>query len=95
MPGLSDERVRRHVWVSGRVQNVWFRDSCAREAVARGADGWVHNLADGRVEAVFEGEASAVDALVAWCRDGPPRARVSRVEVREELPTGERGFSVR
>jgi acylphosphatase len=95
MAGLNVERVRRHVWVSGRVQNVWFRDSCVREASAFGAGGWVRNLADGRVEAVFEGPPGAVDALVAWCHDGPPRARVTRVEVREELPTGEHGFAMR
>jgi acylphosphatase len=95
MGDLSDERVRRHVWVSGRVQNVWFRDSCAREAIARGVDGWVSNLADRRVEAVFEGPPTAVEALVAWCHDGPPRARVTRVEVREEPAAGEHGFAVR
>jgi acylphosphatase len=76
------------VWVSGRVQNVWFRDSCVREATARGVGGWVRNLADRRVEAVFEGPPDAVDAMVAWCHDGPPRASVTRIEVRDEVPTG-------
>jgi acylphosphatase len=79
---------RQHVWVSGRVQNVWFRDSCVREATARGVGGWVRNLADRRVEAVFEGPADAVAAMVAWCHEGPPRASVTRVEVRDETPTG-------
>jgi len=50
--------------------------------------GWVRNLPDGRVEAVFEGPAGALDAMVAWCHEGPPRARVTRVEVRDEVPTG-------
>jgi len=90
---MSD-RVRRHVWVAGRVQNVWFRDACMREAREQGVDGWVSNLADGRVEAVFEGTSAGVDALVTWCHDGPPRAQVTAVEVRDELPTGEQGFSV-
>jgi acylphosphatase len=89
------DRVRRHVFVSGRVQNVWFRDACRREALAHGVDGWVRNLADGRVEAVFEGPPEAVDALVAWCHDGPPRARVDRVDVQVELPAAEAGFAVR
>jgi acylphosphatase len=65
------------------------------EARARGVDGWVCNLSDGRVEAVFEGAPDAVDALVAWCHEGPPRARVTRVEVQEELVAGEQGFAVR
>ncbi len=85
---------RRHVWVSGRVQGVWFRDGCAREAAALGVTGWVRNLADGRVEGVFEGEEGAVEAVVAWCRTGPPRAHVARVEVRDETPVGEPTFRV-
>ena len=85
---------RRHVGVSGRVQGVFFRDACAREAAARGVRGWVRNLADGRVEAVFEGDEPAVAALVEWCRTGPPRARVSRVEVQDEAPVGEAAFDV-
>jgi acylphosphatase len=81
--------------VSGRVQNVWFRDGCAAEARASGVDGWVRNLPDGRVEAAFEGEPDAVARVVQWCHEGPVRARVSRVEVRDELPIDERGFTVR
>jgi len=91
----STERVRRHVWVSGRVQNVWFRDGCARRADEVGVDGWVRNLADRRVEAVFEGPTRAVEAIVAWCHEGTPRARVDAVEVLDETPTGEPGFTVR
>jgi acylphosphatase len=83
------------VWVAGRVQGVWFRDACRREAQARGVDGWVRNLADRRVEAVFEGAPEAVDAMVAWCRTGPPRARVTGVDVLAELPGDERGFALR
>lgn len=86
--------VRRRVVVSGRVQGVFFRDSCAREARAAGVAGSIINRADGRVEAVFEGEPAAVEALVAWCRTGPARARVDHVEVSDEEPSGERAFRV-
>jgi acylphosphatase len=87
--------VRRRVVVSGRVQGVWFRESCRREAEARRVAGWVRNRPDGKVEAVFEGEPDAVDALVGWCSIGPIRARVVRTEVTEELPTGAAGFVIR
>lgn len=85
---------RVHVWVSGRVQGVFYRQSCLETAVELGLAGWVRNLADGRVEAVFEGPSDAVDRAVAWCRTGPPSARVSGVEVREEAPTGSAGFRI-
>jgi acylphosphatase len=87
--------VRRRVVVSGRVQGVWFRESCRREADARRVSGWVRNRPDGKVEAVFEGAADDVEALVGWCSIGPIRARVVRVEVIEELAAGESGFAVR
>jgi acylphosphatase len=86
--------VRRRVLVSGRVQGVWFRDTCEREAVVRGVAGWVRNRDDLRVEAVFEGTARAVTEMVAWCRIGPPRAEVTEVEVIEESPCGETAFRV-
>lgn len=87
--------VRRRVVVRGRVQGVWFRDSCRREAEAAGVTGWVRNTLDGDVEAVFEGEPDAVERVIAWCRKGPPRAVVTDVSAREEAPQGERGFRVR
>jgi acylphosphatase len=86
---------RAHVVISGRVQGVFFRASCAREARARGLVGWVRNRADGRVEAVFEGPGPAVEALVGWCRTGPPSASVEGVEVRAEAPCGDGSFLVR
>jgi len=86
--------VRRRVIVSGRVQGVWFRGSTEAEARTAGVCGWVRNLADGRVEAVFEGPAPAVDALVAFCRRGPRHARVEGIEVFEEAPEGLAGFRV-
>jgi acylphosphatase len=86
--------VCRHVIVNGRVQGVWFRETCARLARAAGVTGWIRNRPDGRVEAVFEGEPEAVDGLVSWCRHGPPRAEVTGIEVREEPPGGEALFRV-
>jgi acylphosphatase len=85
---------RAHVVVTGRVQGVFFRASCVREASARGLAGWVRNRRDGSLEAAFEGDPDAVAALVRWCRAGPPGASVDDVDVRDEAPTGERGFRV-
>lgn len=90
---MSDA-VRAHVWVTGRVQGVGYRMSCRWEAQDRGLAGWVRNLEDGRVEAVFEGSREDVEALVAWCRQGPSGARVVDVEVAWEPPRGEKGFRV-
>ena len=90
-----EARIRRRVWVRGRVQGVAFRASLRREARAAGVTGWARNLADGRVEAVLEGGPGSVAALVAWCRAGPSHARVDRVEVQEEPPEGLAGFEVR
>ena len=87
--------MRARVIVSGHVQGVWFRESCRREANARGVAGWVRNRADGAVEAVFEGEEPSVAQVVAWCRIGPPRAVVTGVDVVEETPEGLSGFRVR
>ena len=86
---------RLRVIVRGRVQGVFFRDSARRLAARLGVAGWVHNRADGSVEAVFEGDAGAVEELVAFCREGPPGARVEAVDVTVEEPQGERGFTVR
>ncbi|MGW7362321.1 acylphosphatase [Streptomyces sp. NPDC054841] len=87
--------VRKRVIVSGLVQGVFYRDTCMRVALEYGVSGWVRNLADGDVEAVFEGETDAVETLVRWARQGPPTAKVSGVEVREEEPEGLGGFEVR
>jgi acylphosphatase len=87
--------VRRHLWVSGRVQGVWFRGSCADRARALGISGWARNLPDGRVEVVMEGLPEAVQELVEWCHRGPAHARVARVEDRSERPEGLTGFAVR
>ena len=81
--------------VTGRVQGVFFRDSCAREAARHAVTGWVRNRNDGAVEAVFEGDDDAVDSMVSWCRQGPPRARVDHLEVVDEPAEGLRGFRVK
>jgi acylphosphatase len=87
--------VRRRVIVHGLVQGVFFRDSTRRLAQRHDVTGWVANRADGAVEAVFEGEADAVERLVAFSRKGPRGAQVESVEVIEEAPEGLAGFAVR
>jgi acylphosphatase len=87
---------RAHVLVSGRVQGVFFRARTMNRAVNLGVNGWVMNLSDGRVEAVFEGEDEAVKALVDFCRHGPSGAVVTNVEVKWEPFTGEfKAFGIR
>lgn len=86
--------VRKHLWVSGRVQGVWYRGSCAEVADRLGVAGWARNLPDGRVEVVAEGQPDAVSQLVEWCWKGPPAARVTAVEELEEGPEGLAGFVV-
>ena len=87
--------IRRRVIVRGLVQGVFFRDSTRRLAQRHGVSGWVANRADGAVEAVFEGEADAVEWVVAFSRKGPRGAQVESVEVTEEKPEGLSGFAVR
>jgi acylphosphatase len=84
---MSEKRVR--VRVHGRVHGVFFRASVRREAAARGVCGWVRNVPDGTVEAVFEGTERDVGAVVEFCRVGPLGARVDRVELTEEEPEGD------
>ncbi|OPY10587.1 MAG: Acylphosphatase [Syntrophaceae bacterium PtaB.Bin038] len=88
------KRVR--VIVAGAVQGVFFRARTRNEAIRNSVRGWVRNLPDGRVEAVFEGQPEDVDRLVEWCRIGPSHAFVDHVEVTEEAYTGAfRDFSIR
>lgn len=91
---MSEDVVARRVVVHGRVQGVFFRDSCRQQADRRRVAGWVRNEPDGSVGALFEGPPAAVDAMVAWCHEGPPRARVDRVEVSEAGPSGSTAFDV-
>ncbi|MFC6953051.1 acylphosphatase [Halorubellus litoreus] len=89
------DRTRAHVFVSGRVQGVFFRDTTRQTAQTEGVDGWVRNLDDGRVEAVFEGPEDAVEAMLSFCHDGSPAARVDDVDVEYGDPEGVDGFRVR
>ena len=88
-------RVCRHGYVSGRVQGVYFRQATAAQAERLDLDGWVRNLADGRVEVLFEGEDAAVDELASWLQQGPEAAEVTTLELQEQALQGVAGFIVR
>lgn len=90
----AEPATRVRVIVRGRVQGVFFRDTCRREADRLGVAGEAFNRPDGSVEAVFEGPPDAVDAMVGWTRRGPSEAAVDDVQVTEERPEGTEGFSV-
>jgi len=82
-------KARAHVFVSGRVQGIFFRSETKHKAESHNVKGWVRNLPDGRVEAVFEGEEEAVKSLIEFCKRGPSGARVTNVDLRWENSTGE------
>lgn len=86
--------VRKRVVISGRVQGVFFRDTCQRIAAEAGVAGWVRNRPDGAVEAVFEGPADRVERMVSWAHRGPSRAQVEHVNVHEEAPQGLSTFTI-
>lgn len=90
-----DETTCAHVYISGRVQGVFFRDSTRQQARAASVSGWVRNTDDGRVEAVFEGPRDAVQRIVQWCHSGPPHARVDDVQVEWEQPTSLQSYEFR
>ena len=83
------QKVRAHVFIKGRVQGVLFRYATRDEANLRGVKGWVRNLSDGRVEAVFEGDEEAVKRMISWCWVGPPGAKVISIDVEWEEYLGE------
>lgn len=90
------DEVRAALRITGRVQGVWYRGSTVREAERLGLRGWVRNRPDGSVAAEAQGPRAAVEALIAWCRDGPPPARVAEVAVEWRPPVeGERSFAFR
>ncbi len=83
----------KRILVSGRVQGVFYRDSCRREAERLGISGSARNLADGRVEVIAEGDDEALRQLVEWCRSGPSHADVDSVDVSDAKPRGATGFA--
>ncbi len=94
-PSPMNEQVRAHVFISGRVQGVGYRFSTIEQADNLGVTGWVRNLPDGRVEAVFEGNQAAVEEMIRWCHRGPRAAAVKDVAVEYEEPEGLRRFEVK
>jgi acylphosphatase len=82
--GPSTAKIRRHVFIKGFVQGVNFRNATKQEADQLGIVGWVKNLEDGRVEAVFEGTPDAIQRMIEWCKRGPPAARVDELKVGPE-----------
>jgi acylphosphatase len=90
------DRERAHVYVSGQVQGVFFRDSARKKAEQLGLAGWVENLPDGRVEALFEGAQEKVREMIQWCEEGPPHATVEEVDAEfEDFGESLEGFEVR
>ncbi len=81
--------IRKHCFFSGKVQGVFFRANTRDKAREKDVKGWVKNLKDGRVEAVFEGPREDVEDVIEFCRNDQPHARVDDVEIDEEEPTGE------
>jgi len=93
---MSPTMVRAHIYISGRVQGVFFRAHMREKALREGVKGWVRNLPDGRVEAVLEGTEDAVKKVIEWSKRGPPLARVDKVDVIWEEYKGDlRGFEIR
>ena len=87
--------VRAHVFVSGKVQGVFFRSQTREEAIINNVNGWIRNLFDGRVEALFEGKKDQVDVLIEFCKRGPAGAKVTKIDVAWEIYTGEyKNFSI-
>lgn len=80
---------RGHLFISGQVQGVFFRSNTRKKAIELGINGWVRNLSDGRVEAIFEGDESNLQEIIEWCHKGPVHSTVEKVEVYWESPSGE------
>lgn len=88
------DRISAHVYISGRVQGVGYRASTTDAAKLLNISGWVRNLQDGRVEAIFEGTTEHVEEMIRWCHKGPPAAVVDEVQVEYVEPSGARGFQI-
>lgn len=85
----GSKKTRAHVFISGRVQGVYFRQNTKQVATRHRVTGWVRNLPDGRVEAVFEGDEMDVNEVIEWCHVGPPKAKVQDINVKFQKYTGE------
>jgi acylphosphatase len=85
----NGEKIRAQVFIKGKVQGVYFRQNTKQVAIEHKVTGWVRNLPDGRVEAVFEGDKTNVNDVVNWCHMGPPNSRVDHVDVKYEKYAGE------
>jgi acylphosphatase len=94
-PSTPQQQIRAHVFISGTVQGVGYRYSTMRQAQRLGVNGWVRNLPDKRVEAVFEGSRHVVEEIIRWCHQGPSAAVVKDVVVEYEEREGLRGFETR
>lgn len=92
---MAAELIQAHVFISGRVQGVGYRFSAEQMALQLGLKGWVRNLADGRVEAVFEGEKEVVDRMIQWCHQGSPASIVKEVSIAYSPVEGLNQFEVR
>ena len=92
---MAEDRIRRRVTVTGRVQGVFFRDSLRQRASSHHVAGWATNRSDGALEAVFEGRPDDVERLVSFAKTGPRQAEVDSVDVRDEDPEGLSGFEIR
>src|SRR3989337_3793082 len=92
LKGYFQVKAGVHLYISGRVQGVFFRDSAQQTAHASGVTGFVKNLRDSRVELIAEGEDEAIKKLIQWCHSGPPAANVESVEIQYEPYNGE--FSI-
>ena len=96
IPLAKGEKIRAHIFVSGKVQGVFYRENTRKKAEKLGVTGWVKNLRDGRVEAVFEGDKKKVEEMVNWARKGPIWAKVEALDVIWEDYRGEfNGFEIR
>lgn len=93
-PSSNQPRIAARVLISGRVQGVFYRASTQEAARTKKVNGWVRNLPDGRVEALFEGTAEAVEAMIQWCHHGPPASRVTKVEVDDREAQDLQGFEI-
>ncbi|MCT7950412.1 acylphosphatase [Ancylothrix sp. C2] len=91
---MSNEKIRTHLIISGKVQGVGYRYYTAQQAKQLGITGWVKNLPDGRVEAIFEGNKQAITDMINWCHQGPPAAEVTEVTINHEKPQGCNQFEI-